>query len=42
MVEEALQTELVQVQELADQELHRRYQQELLEQFMVDLEAEMV
>ena len=42
MVEEALQTELVQDQEQVHRELHQHYQWELLEQFMVDLEAEMV
>jgi hypothetical protein len=42
MVEEALQTELGQVQELVQMVYHQHYQRELLEQFMLDLEAEMV
>jgi hypothetical protein len=40
MVEEALQTELVQVQDKAQTEFHQRFRLELLEQFMLDLEAE--
>ena len=42
MVVEVLQMEIVQVQDLAHPVYHQAFQEVLLEQFMLDLEAEMV